>query len=284
MAVTLFCPICNVKVDVPDRLAGKSAPCPVCRSPIDIPLHDRTTAVERALRRLAAAAPWLAAGVVLAALGVETVQLAELTEANRALKTEVEALRSKLAEAPPAPPAPAPAPKAPVEPPAPLGPDERAELQRKVASLQEALSAHVLKLREMEDELARQRGEASAAGASAEVASDADIETRVTVKTEAVGPRLKFTFEGRATNTGQKPAPAVLITLTVTQFQGLHPVTGEAVAFVPHSAAPEERLRNLAPGDTRTFWIELTPADPALMRRDVAWTPQYVVEAKVLRE
>lgn len=287
MPVTLFCPVCNVKVDVPDRLAGKSAPCPVCRTLIDIPLQDRAPAAHL-LRRAASAAPWIVAGLVLAVLAWESVHLAELTDANRSLREQIGVLQGQIgalserAQAPPvAPPAPAAPP--PVEPAAPLGPDERAELQRRIAALNEALSASHLRARELEGELARVRGE-SAARVSEETAADEDIETRVNVKADATGPRIKFAFEGRATNTGKRPAPVVQIALTVTQFQGLNPLTNDVVAFVPHAAAQTERLRNLGPGETRSFWMELAPAEPALLRRDVTWEPQYSVAARVTRE
>lgn len=177
-----------------------------------------------------------------------------------------------------APPAPAPVPAA------PLTPDERAALQRKIADLSEAVTAQILKLREAEAEIARLKGEAVSPGAAPELAADADIETKVNVKTDTSGPRVKFTFEGRATNTGKRPAPLVIVNVGVTQFQGLHPLTNDVVTFVPHAETLTERLRNLGPGETRSITFDLMPTEPGLLRRDVTWMPVYSLEAKVSRE
>lgn len=290
MPVTLFCPICNVKVDVPERLAGKSAPCPVCRNLIDIPLNDKSGAAGQYLRRLLAAAPWLAAGVVAAGLLAESLYLSDLREANESLRRDLRALRDQLTAqeakqairdaAPSAPAAALPAPAAPVQ----VTPDERADFQRMNAELREALGAQTLQLRRLENEIARLKGEAAAATETPETAADEDIEAKVSVKADTAGPRIKFTFEGRATNTGKKPAPTVEITVNVTQIQGLHPLNNDVVSFVPQTATLRERLRNLVPGESRAFWLELMPNDPGLLRRDLTWQTQHTVSAHVTRE
>jgi hypothetical protein len=300
MPISFFCPVCNVKVELPDRLAGKTAQCPFCRNPIDVPAQGRVPAAGRLGRRLWTLLPVLIAAVILAVL---IVLLIDVKSSIRALEEDLGSIRRKLAdvgaaakrraeEPPPVQKSPAPAPAPPRPADATARPaaatDDHATLIRDLTALRDAQEGILAKLRDIEDELAKRRGAPLSAPAPVasrvEIAEDDDIDIKVDVKQDAALPRPKFTFTGIVTNTGTHPAPVVQISIRMTGFQGLDPVTRQPIALVPHSATITERIRSLAPGASANLWKEFSPAEPALFPRELSWLPQFEATARVLRE
>jgi len=289
MPITFFCPVCNVKVDIPDRMGGKSAPCPSCGNVIDVPRQGRSPASLRLSRRIRVLLPWLFAGAALAGLAVALGALVELGSVRTSLEGDLKTLQGKLGELESRAAA-APAPAAPVRPAAP--PERRsaeagdhAALQREIASLRDADEELHRKLQDLEGEIARLRGvPAPAPVKPVEVADDEDIEIKIDAKQDALSGRPRFTFAGPATNSGTKLAPVVLISIRVIGFQGLNPMTRQPVATVSYAATLTERIRSLPPGTTANVVKDLFPTDPALLSREVLWEPQFEVSTRVLKE
>jgi hypothetical protein len=292
MPVTLFCPVCNVKVDVPSRLAGKSAPCPSCGNVIDIPRQE-APAAPRLIRRLKTALPWMIAAAAAAALVVETAILLGLRSDHRtlagtvrSLATRVDALEASSRTAPDAgmpdtdAPPPPDVPDVPPDLPPPPASEDTDELRRDVASLRDVMQSLVQRIREIEDTPATPVD----MRLPPDIATDDDIEVRMIAKQEAVLPRPRFVFTGTATNAGSKSAPVVKVTIRVTAFQGVDPVTRQPVTLVSHAAQLTEHIRSLPPGTTATVWKDFAPDDPALLTRDLAWEPQFEVSTRVAQE
>jgi hypothetical protein len=287
MPISLFCSVCNVKVEVPDRMAGKSSPCPSCGNVIDIPSPDRAHAGSRMGRKLRGLLPWLLAGAALVGLAAAFVSISELHAARQSLDENLKDLRAKLSDLesravagarPAAPADPTPAPK-------PAASDTHDALQREIAALHGTDEELLRKLQELDGEIVRLRGTPATPAPKpvevVETADDEDIEIKIDAKQDPLAPRPRFTFTGHATNTGSKQAPVVLISIRVIGFQGLNPVTRQPVTTAAYAATLTERIRSLPPGTTANVMKELYPTDAALLSREVVWSPQFEVSAKV---
>jgi hypothetical protein len=294
MPITFFCPVCNVQVEVPDRLAGKTAPCPVCRNAIDVPAPSRPAGAGHHARRLRPALFGIAAACASAVL---VALLITVQTASRALEEEVGAIRQRLAaletaaahhaqEPPPTPkpiaPTPTPPPAAPPKLAAAL--DDHAALTRDIAALRDTQEGIFAKLRDLEDAFAKSKGAPAPAAPPPEIASDDNIEVKLTVRLDGSLPRHRFIFTGTVTNTDTKPAPVVQVTIRITSFHGHHHVTRQPVTTIMHTATLSERIRSLPPGTTSNIWKEYYPAEPAILSREFAWVPQFEVTTRVLAE
>jgi hypothetical protein len=240
-----------MKVEVPERLAGKSSPCPSCGNVIDIPSADRSHAGLRTGRRLKMLLPWMFAGVALVGFGMAFFAVSELRSARESLETDLRTLQTKLSDLESRAGAPA-RPAAPVDaPPAPktaATPDDHAALQREIAALHGTDEELLRRLQDLDGEIVRLRGTPSPPAPKpvdiVEIADDEDIEIKIEAKQDPMAPRPRFTFSGHATNSGTKPAPVVLISIRVIGFQGLNPVTRQPVTSAPSAASLTERIRS----------------------------------------
>jgi|GEM_PF-3986265 len=290
MPIPLFCPVCHVKVEVPDRLAGKSAPCPSCGNVVDIPNAERPGTPSRATRRLKAIAVPAAAALAMLASVLAWFRSTETQKAVSDLQTEIRILREnasapeRLAPAPP-PPAPTPAPAPPT-----ASADGQAAIRREIADLREAHEALQQRMQELESDLASAMKPLPAAPSipaappPPELASDEDITMDIKGQLDATSPRPRFLFVGTVANAGLRNAPVVQIVIRVTGFQGLDPVNRQLVTSVSYAASLTERIRSLPPGTRAHVVKDLIPSDPALFTRDVIWEPQFEAGAKVLRD
>jgi cell division protein FtsB len=297
MPISLFCPVCSMKVEFPDRLAGKSAPCPSCRNAVNVPATGRPSLAARLALRMKTALPWLVAAVALAAFAVSHLgrekpdpdRASALERELQDLRANVKALEAKQADAAAKPSAPAPPdPDAlPAPPPKPPAGGDVAALQKDLAVARETNETLQQKVQDLETEVAKLKS-ASPRPAdplpAIEMADDDDIEIRMDGRPDPLAPRPRILFVGTAANTGNRHAPAVQVTIRVTGFRGLDPVTRQLVTDVSYAATLTERIRSLPPGTTAPVVKDLLPSDPALLNRNVLWEPHFEVSAKVLKE
>jgi len=295
MPISLFCPVCSVKVEFPDRLAGKSAPCPSCRNAVDVPASGRPSLAARLARRLRAALPWLVAAGAVAAFVADRAGREEtgpdrsvLERDLQDLRVKVKALEAKGGDTVTKPPEPAtPGPDASPAPPKPNAAADAAALHKDLAAAREANEALQQKVQDLEAEVAKLKSAPPRPvepAPAVEVANDDDIEIRMDGRPDPLAPRPRFLFIGTAANTGNRHAPFVQVTVRVTGFRGFDPVTRQPVTIVSYAATLTERVRSLPPGTTAPVVKDLFPGDPALLSRNVLWEPQFEVSAKVLRE
>ncbi len=293
MSISLFCPVCSVKVEVPDRLAGKSAPCPSCGNVVDIPKGDRPAGASRLVRRLKSVASLAVAALALLAAALAWIQVSGSRDAISGLQEEVEALQEKVAgleaaRAVPARPADARAvPRPDATPPAVTAADHAA-LRRELEGLRESHEGLQQRVHELEADLTGPKKPAPTPEVPVpvlpELASDEDIALDFKGQLDAMAPRPRFVFVGNVANAGSRSAPVVQITIRVTGFQGLDPINRQIVTAVSYAASMTERVRSLPPGTRAQVIKDLFPNDPALLTRDVVWEPQFEASAKVLRE
>jgi len=294
MPISLFCPVCSVKVEFPDRLAGKSAPCPSCRNAVDVPASGRPSLAARLARRLRAALPWLVAAGAVAAFVADRAGREERPDRSvlerdlQDLRVKVKALEAKGGDTVTKPPEPAPpGPDASPAPPKPNAAADAAALHKDFAAAREANEALQQKVQDLEAEVAKLKSAPPRPvepAPAVEVADDDDIEIRMDGRPDPLAPRPRFLFIGTAANTGNRHAPSVQVTVRVTGFRGFDPVTRQPVTIVSYAATLTERVRSLPPGTTAPVVKDLFPGDPALLSRNVLWEPQFEVSAKVLRE
>jgi hypothetical protein len=295
MPISLFCPVCSVKVEFPDRLAGKSAPCPSCRNAVDVPASGRPSLASRLARRLKAALPWLVAAAAVAAFVADRAGREDpgpdrtaLERDLQDLRAKVKALEAKGGDAATRPPEPAtPGPDALSVPPKPNAAADAAALHKDLAAAREANEALRQKVLDLEAEVAKLKSAPPRPvepAPAVEVADDDDIEIRMDGRPDPLALRPRFLFIGTAANTGNRNAPSVQVTIRVTGFRGFDPVTRQPVTIVSYVATLTERVRSLPPGTTAPVVKDLFPSDPSLLSRNVLWEPQFEVSAKVLRE
>ncbi len=295
MPISLFCPVCNVKVEVPERLAGKSAPCPSCGNVIDVPRGGRPSGASRLARRLKAAAPVLVSALALIAAAVAWIQVAGLRSERKGLKDDLSRLQERVAAMEPA------AARAPAErienPPAPVSSavsaDDHAALRRELGALRAAHDSLLRKVEDLEAELARPGEEPPPAvpapspvpaPAPPALANDEDITINMKGELDALSPRPRFVFVGTVANAGIRNAPVVQISIRVTGFHGLDPVNRQLVTSVSYAATLTERVVSLPAGTRAQVLKDLFPTVPALITREVFWDPQFEVSARVLPE